>query len=398
MIYEEILKDYEYSVKISNKNRTVVILKSNDRVALQKKFLESLQVSYRIEKTSFSSFYSVVVEIPIPLIVVFKNTKGMAQTTLNSTITELAPCLAFSNKLNPDSEEELYEICNKVSKTADVYVCVEDNTAGTKFVGQFKESDKFDEKIKNALAVTKYLFNMNDKNKIDDIKWGYRKKPDGIENNHKGDIFVKSNNTWQGISLKAGLTDSKEPQLNTYVKPILDYFDKTPDYLIENLWDSVYSKIGCNRDYTHKSNKKKTLDILANLEINDSSMYDYYYVVSLGIIREHLINTMKSSKSTTKKWILHNICSKYETPLITLKIVGDKVFELEDSDKIFDALQVQSTINFSIDENSRQNFEIIVGDKPNIRMKMTVRSNKCGVEHKLGQFYNMSVKFNGTEN
>ena len=57
---------------------------------------------------------------------------------------------------------------------------------------------------------------------IDKVVWGYREKPDGVPNNHAGDIFLVFKNKKilpkvVGISLKAGTKSSKEPKLNSYV-------------------------------------------------------------------------------------------------------------------------------------------------------------------------------------
>ena len=47
--------------------------------------------------------------------------------------------------------------------------------------------------------------------------------------------------------------------------------------------------------------------------------------------------------------------------------------------------------------SSKQNFDIRIKQYSKVlgSMNMAVRSNKVGVEHKLGQFFNLAVKYNG---
>ena len=395
MIYEKIIKEYDYVIKTDTRHRTVVVLKVEDRVEELDKLVTELQsfgYTFSIKKTSFSSFDSIVVEHTKPIVIVLKNKRGMAQTTLNSTITELAPCISLSCGIEPKTPEDLYQLCVENIKNVDVFVCEDDFFAGVKFVGEFSTSEKFNEKMLNAFAISCFLWNIHKENTIQEIKWGYRKKPNGINSTHRGDIFIKQNNEWVGISLKAGSVKSKEPQLNTYVKPILDYFAKPINPLINELYIKVYSKIGCDENFI--VNRKYTHEILEKLENTDKELYDYYYVVSLGLIRGYLINTMSNNQRVTLKWILENLCSNSDVDLITLKVFGDKVVRLEDDNIIHDVIKKSNNIDVRIDHNSRQNFEIQISD---VVLKMTVRSNKCGVQHKLGQFANMAVKFNGTQ-
>ena len=47
--------------------------------------------------------------------------------------------------------------------------------------------------------------------------------------------------------------------------------------------------------------------------------------------------------------------------------------------------------------SSKQNFDIRIKQYSKVLavMNMAVRSNKVGVQHKLGQFFNLAVKYNG---
>jgi hypothetical protein len=109
------------------------------------------------------------------------------------------------------------------------------------------------EKIQNAYAITKFLFETHKNKAIDKVVWGYREKPQGVPSNHAGDIFVyfkeKTYPAIAGISLKAGSEKSSEPKLNSYVKTTLTkpmWLKSSPKAVSElkkELWEKVYSKI-----------------------------------------------------------------------------------------------------------------------------------------------------------
>ena len=101
------------------------------------------------------------------------------------------------------------------------------------------ENGKFQEKVQNAINVLKWIEGVHRFHPIQNIYWGYRAKPRGVMTNHPGDIFLKfKNGKILGVSLKAGGEKTDEPKLNTYVKPIFDFYGKSNDYekIKERLW------------------------------------------------------------------------------------------------------------------------------------------------------------------
>ena len=71
---------------------------------------------------------------------------------------------------------------------------------------------------------------------VKDVVWGYRNntKPNGVNPNHKGDIFLiysggKAEKI-EGVSIKAGAVGTKPPQFNSYVRPIYKAFGKLNEY------------------------------------------------------------------------------------------------------------------------------------------------------------------------
>ena len=56
-----------------------------------------------------------------------------------------------------------------------------------------------------------------------------------------------------------------------------------------------------------------------------------------------------------------------------------------------------TNIEARINTSSKQNFCILLKSKNKLlgTMNWSVRSNKVGINHKLGQFFNITVKYNG---
>ena len=184
---------------------------------------------------------------------------GGQQTTVNSTITELFPALCFNNGYNPKSPEDLENFINGLNlespKSKKTFVTSSNLKAGKEFVvlkDKIRPDMRF-EKIQNAYAITKFIFETHKNKAIDKVVWGYREKPQGVPSNHAGDVFIffkeKTYPAIAGISLKAGSEKSSEPKLNSYVKTTLTksmWLKSAPravPQLKKELWDKVYSKI-----------------------------------------------------------------------------------------------------------------------------------------------------------
>ena len=91
-----------------------------------------------------------------------------------------------------------------------------------------------------------------------------------------------------GVSLKAGGESTKEPLLNTYVKPIFEYFDSgtLSQRLRAKLLKEVYSKIGISGQGYDEANRNATLDTLETFERDNLTKYDELYDKGLDIIRK----------------------------------------------------------------------------------------------------------------
>ena len=79
------------------------------------------------------------------------------------------------------------------SKKYQVFLGTNDNKQGKKFIDDAIHSSKFKEKIINAKAALGYINQQAKGKPIKQVYWGYRKKPNGVNPSHRGDIFIEYN-------------------------------------------------------------------------------------------------------------------------------------------------------------------------------------------------------------
>ena len=193
-------------IKESTSKTTTVIIRvpNNDRTITKDKLETKLRKSgYMItSKRGGGSIGTTIVSFPKHNIdITYKSLSGgMSETTLNSTITELSPTIAFmkKKKYSVNDVEKYYSFLKENAKLPGVYVNQTDMKSGEEFIKSFKTSSKFKEKMENAIQVTNFLYSKNAEKPISKVFWGYRAKPMGpggitIPGNHKGDIFLKFN-------------------------------------------------------------------------------------------------------------------------------------------------------------------------------------------------------------
>jgi hypothetical protein len=410
-----ILNQYpnEFKKDKSTRKKQVFFFKVKDRVGTQKEIEKELTKQkysfFRRKDNALSGSTEVTVIDDSAtgkdntIVLVFKPASGgMAETTLNSTITELAPALAFESGYKPKSVEDFYSFLKTVDHgKSNAYVAIRDVAAGKKFVDDFPSSSKFKDKMENAMGVLDWLYDEDKKNPIKCVYWGYRQKPAGVDVKHKGDLFVeyKAGNML-GVSLKAGDEKSKEPKLNTYVKPILESLSiQKIDELRQILYKKVYEQFGVNSDYDKTGLEKvKLIKKLAELEKKDAKKYNELYDINLDLIRQTLTETFEKNVKNTTDYLQTAIVGKSGTvPLLVLKAYSNKVKVLTDEDDVGVFLPKTKKIKSYSSTTSKQDFyiELISTPTEKLKMKFSVRTNKTGDLHKLGQFFNLAVKFNG---
>ena len=334
----------------------------------------------------------------------FKPSNGFQDTTFMASITELFPEIAFINRISPSLSVENFYNAILQSNPSTVgapgpYLSTNDVTKGKEVIDKAEPGPDFKvkEKITNAKNVTKWLNNHNQKHPIAEVYWGYRAKPTGVDSSNPGDIFlVYKNGGMLGVSLKAGTSGSKEPILNTYVKPVFDYFGKPNDYvkLKQSLYPQYREAGGSELDLKTKWGSSQLAQQLGRFEKENSTEYNRLYDINLSLIRDAMVRIFNSDIRKTRKFIKSEIL---KTQLKTPFIKGKATMTTAYVDNTYDQLQAGLEAATSIVASpgvSKQEFLIKLTDGITLDMEFSARSNKSGFLHKLGQFENLSIKFN----
>jgi len=337
----------------------------------------------------------------------FKPTRGMQDTTFMASITELFPAIAFLNNISPTlSTEQFYNAilaANPSSSGAPgPYVpgSATDVTKGKEIIDKSEPGPDFKirEKITNAQNITRWLNTHNQKHPIAEVYWGYRTKPSGVDAANPGDIFLKyQNGGMLGVSLKAGTTASKEPILNTYVKPLFDYFGKSADYtrLKQSLYPQYREAGVSENDIRTKWGTTQLAQQLGRFEREDSAEYNRLYDINLGLVKQAVINLFNSNITKTRRFIRSQILkTQLKTPFIKVKATMSTAYIDNTYDQLQAGLEAATSIVASDAGASKQDFVITLTDGITLNMEFSARSNKSGFLHKLGQFENLSIKFN----
>lgn len=339
--------------------------------------------------------------------IAYKNVRGgMQETTLNSTITELFPAIAFEagidTNLTPDVFFNKLVEANKPQLGA--YKNKSAYDAGKPFLDKAQTSSKFEEKTINAQAITRWLIAENKRKKINKVVWGYRNnlKPEGVASNHKGDIFaVFDDGNILGISLKAGGAKTAEPQFNSYVRPIFTSFGMLNDYakLEKESYETFYKGIpGITPQNTY--GKQAMTKVIGAFEKNNPKQYELLYDAQLEFVRQYICDMMNNNPAKAKNWLLREVAAEQEgVPLIVLKAAGSDTQIINDENIIKDCVQTSKKSNgikaYS-SKTSKQNWHIDLTCKTHTTtLNFSIRTNKTGISHKLGQYINLAVKFNG---
>ena len=327
---------------------------------------------------------------------------GMSQTTLNASITELFPCIAFITGIRSRSVRGTKDFYEKIlannNPNLRCYLNSRDAKSGKEFIEKAEEG-KFDEKVRNAINVLRWIESVNKKHPISNVIWGYRAKPPGVMSNHPGDIFIQfQNGKLLGVSLKAGGQNTAEPKLNTYVRPIYEYYGKLNEYarLKDKLWPQYLQIPGITEDDKKLWGKTALARKTYDFELNNKNKYDELYDTNLGIIKTELINLLNTDMNKTKSWILEKVAQQQQdVPLVVVKATQITARRDKSSDALVEALaSVTSILAKPATGTSKQAWNIVLRDGSTLEMDFTTRTNKVGSAHKLGQFENLAVKFN----
>ena len=356
---------------------------------------------------------------------------GGEQTTINSTITELFPALAFNSGVHPTTASGLEEFVkgldlnqNGAKKSFVNDSNIESAKEYITKMSRIRPSMK-NTKLENAVGILNWIYEYHHQREIEKVVWGYREKPRGVPANHAGDIFLIFKNQQihpkiLGVSLKAGTSSSKEPKLNSYVGSTLrknawkKTYPRSVDELKEELWDSVYSKIpnlpktinktnyltiSTSRQTPNKILQQKMLDLFKY----DNIMFEALYVRMNTICRNKLISMINGNVSATKEWIEEEFrLEKKDTdvPMVLVKAIGS-IAESHATDPLREFLPAVTSVSAYLKPGSVQEWFIDLKGSNNKKMTltMTIRSDSEYREQKqkgkLGAFLMLKLLYRG---
>ena len=421
-ILNDILYDEGISIsKVDGTSTVYITLECDgDRVDTQEEVehhLRKVAKPIRTYKKSKSSFDCTELS-GTSIFIIYKNKKGgMKETTLNSTITELFPAIAFETGISDKlTIPKFYnEVAQKNAKTLGAYSGNPSLAfkAGKEFISKATDSSKFEEKVGNAKAILGWIQSENERRDIDKVVWGYRDntKPSGVNPKHKGDIFLvfKDQNNKpniEGVSLKAGGEKTAEPQFNSYVRPIYTSFGMLSAYskLEKESYKKYYKGIP-NIPKENQYGKAPMTNVVGEFEKEQSSRYELLYDEQLKWVRQTICDLINKNPEKAKRWLLQEVAKEDpNVPLVVIKAYGDKypsgIKKLEDEDLlkncVVDSKKTNGIKAYPDKGGSKQSWFIDLTCKTHTTtLKFSIRTNKTGISHKLGQYVNLAVKFNG---
>lgn len=406
---------HEINTKASSSVRTVYTVRSTDRENDRDEILRRMRQA-GVDANLGSSSSSVD---PIDGIIDNKkfriNVKpmagGMQETTLNSSITELFPCIAFEKGYTPTNPQDFHKYLLDVDVSKLKCVNPKDTTAAQETINKADTSSKFEEKMNNAIGITQYITDSNKDKPIRTVHWGYRAKPAGVPKSHPGDMFIEyQDGKFLGVSLKAGGKKTSEPQLNTYVRPVFTAFNEKSmmETLRSTAYAQVYSKIkgmpalaGFDGGANGRSpDRRKTETILRDYDKKNNKAYEKDYDAMLEIMRQGVVQLFNKNKDKTLKYIQSEVLRDApDVPTIVIKAIGTGYEEVTDRDAVGVFLPQVKFIKAYASKSSKQDWFIeLKSGTESLTMKMSIRSNKSGHagKKKLGQFpTGLAIKYNG---
>lgn len=397
--------EYSKSEKLSSSKRDVIIVRSKDRETDRDEILRNLRqagvtANLATSNSSVDPIDGTFEGRPFRIFVK-PESGGMAETTLNASITELFPCIAFEKNFKPKDAESFHQFLIDVDITKLDCVGANDQTAAKETINKADTSSKFVDKMNNAIAIHKYLTDQNKDKPIRQVYWGYRTKPVGVPSKHPGDIFlVYQDNKILGVSLKAGGKKTAEPQLNTYVNPIFKTFKQ--ERKLAQTYSRVYKEVwgrikGMPQERDFMRNRK-TQQVLRNYDRKNNKQYELDYNTYLEIMRTAVINLFNSNKKNTLQYIKTEILRDApDVPTMVIKASGTDYAEVTDKDALGVFLPQVQFVKAYKSRTSKQTWHIeLKSGKDSLTMNMSIRTNKSGHAgvKKLGQF-SLAVKYNG---
>lgn len=357
---------------------------------------------------------------------------GGEQTTINSTITELFPALAFNSGSHPTTADALEQLIisldlssNGASKSFVNSSNIESAKEYITKMGRIRPDMK-KTKLENAVGILNWIYEYHHQRPIEKVVWGYREKPPGVPTNHAGDIFlIFKDQTVEpkilGVSLKAGTSKSKEPKLNTYVATTLrkpawsDRFPLAVERLKDKLWEEVYSNVPnlpktvTKQNYLVLSGTRQTPNKIMAAKVldlfkYDNDMFEALYARMNTTCRNHLIDMInKASASAVKEWIVDEFRlekKNVDVPMILVKAIGNTATS-NSIDPLAEFLPAVTSVNAYVKPGSVQEWFIDLKGSNNktMTLTMTIRSDseyrESKQKGKLGAYTMLKLLYRG---
>ena len=398
--------EYSKSSKLSSSKRDVIIVRSEDRETDRDEILRNLRQA-GIDAKLGDSQSSVdpidgVYEDKAFRIFVKPKSGGMGETTLNASITELFPCIAFEKNYKPKDGKSFHEWIMGIDVKSLRCIIPADAEKAQEIINRADTSSKFADKMDNAIAIHQYILDQSKDKRIVATRWGATKKskPAGVPSGHPGDIFLMFHDkAILGVSLKAGGKKTSEPKLNTYVNTIFNAFKQGNQLrrIYKNVYKNVWGKIKGMPPENRMMKDRKTSQVLRDFDKKNNKKYEELYNAYLEIMRQEVIKLFNANRKNTLAYIKREVLRDApDVPTMVIKASGKSYSEITEKDALGVFIPQVDFIKATPSRTSKQNWEIeLKSGKDSLTMKMSIRTNKSGHAgvKKLGQF-SLAVKYN----
>ena len=397
---------YSKSSKLSSSKRDVIIVRSPDRETDRDEILRNLRqagVDAKLgdSQSSVDPIDGTFEDRPFRIFVK-PESGGMGETTLNASITELFPCIAFEKNYKPKDVESFHKFLMDVDLSKLKCIIPGDREKGQEIINRADTSSKFNDKMNNAIAIHQFILDQNKDKKITETRWGAtsKSKPTGVPGGHPGDIFLTYfDKSILGVSLKAGGKKTAEPKLNTYVNTVFNSFKQGNK--LRRIYAKVYKEAHGKIPGMPPANKyqkdRKTAKVLRDFDKKNNTRYEELYNVYLEIMRQEVIKLFNANRKNTLEYIKREVLRDApDTPTMVIKASGNGYEEITEKDALGVFIPQVDFVKAYPSKTSKQNWEIeLKSGSDSIIMKMSIRTNKSGHAgvKKLGQ-HSLAVKYN----
>lgn len=398
--------EYAKSTRLSSTKRDVIIVRSEDRESDRDEILRNLRQA-GIDAKLGDSQSSVdpidgVFDGRAFRIFVKPKSGGMGETTLNASITELFPCIAFEKNYKPKDGKSFHEWIIGVDIKSLRCIIPADVEKAQEIINRADTSSKFADKMDNAIAILQYIVDQSKDKRIVATRWGATKKskPAGVPSGHPGDIFLMFHDkAILGVSLKAGGKKTSEPKLNTYVNTIFNAFKQGNQLrrIYKNVYKNVWGKIRGMPPENKMFKDRKTQQVLRNYDKKSNRKYEEYYNIYLEIMRKEIIRLFNMNKKNTLAYIKTEVLRDApDVPTMVIKASGKSYSEITEKDALGVFIPQVDFVKAFGHKSSKQGWHVeLKSGQDSLIMNMTIRTNKSGHAgvKKLGQF-SLAVKYN----